>query len=155
MKARQTPNRRPLSPVDSLWDHADRLDTLERRGNRSSPFLREHIFAPVLRDADGVTSGRSEPFVHIDGAQLAWAIALLDTPGVDNGVSTSVTFRVDGLTLGQKITFKPGVTRSTVAFDPRPILVADKSTLSITVTSGDLMGGERIAVHCRFVRVDF
>lgn len=43
-KARRTPNRKPSDPVDVLWDHGDRLDTVERRSSDDRPFLREHIF---------------------------------------------------------------------------------------------------------------
>ena len=43
-KARRTPNRKPSDPVDALWDHGDRIDTLERRKAESTPFLREHVF---------------------------------------------------------------------------------------------------------------
>lgn len=43
MKARRTPNRKPSNPVDALWDHGDRIDTLERRGGDTRPFLREYV----------------------------------------------------------------------------------------------------------------
>ena len=47
MKARDTPNRKPSDPVDVLWDHGDRIDTLERRKRSDRQFLREHIFTSL------------------------------------------------------------------------------------------------------------
>ena len=131
MKARLTPSRQPSSPVDALWDHGDRIDTLERRSTDSGPFVRELVaqIPPdwVMSDMgpwpyplwSGVIS---TPLYHLDGGTLRWALASLSQPVDPEGTGYGeVIFVVDGVELSTKIRFDPGVIVASCAFaDPIP-----------------------------------